>query len=255
MIANYHTHTPRCNHAVGSEREYIENALAAGLQTLGFSDHTPYLFPGDYYSTFRMHPEELSGYVATLQALREEYRDRIQLHIGLEAEYYSPYFPQTLDFLRQAGIEYLILGQHYAGNEPFGSYSGRETKDKAVLEVYVRQVISAMDTGRFTYLAHPDLIFFTGSRALYREWMGLLVREAKDHSLPLELNLLGIRDKRNYPNPQFLELVGEAGSPMVLGMDAHLPQSLLDKPQLTRAQELLDTYGIPLLSTVPLISI
>ena len=27
MIANYHTHTPRCNHATGSEREFIEKAI------------------------------------------------------------------------------------------------------------------------------------------------------------------------------------------------------------------------------------
>ena len=55
MIANYHTHTPRCNHAEGAERSYVERALAGGLQELGFSDHTPYLFelPG-YYSTFRI---------------------------------------------------------------------------------------------------------------------------------------------------------------------------------------------------------
>ena len=25
MKNNYHTHTPRCNHAVGSEEEYVEN--------------------------------------------------------------------------------------------------------------------------------------------------------------------------------------------------------------------------------------
>ena len=55
--ANYHTHTPRCRHAGGSEREYIENAIAAGMTTLGFSDHTPYFFEGKYYSSFRMFPE------------------------------------------------------------------------------------------------------------------------------------------------------------------------------------------------------
>ena len=51
MIANYHTHTPRCNHAEGAERDYIERALEGGFRELGFSDHTPYLFdvPG-YYS-------------------------------------------------------------------------------------------------------------------------------------------------------------------------------------------------------------
>ena len=36
MIANYHTHTPRCNHAVGSEEEYVQQALKAGIKILGF---------------------------------------------------------------------------------------------------------------------------------------------------------------------------------------------------------------------------
>ena len=59
MIANYHSHTTRCRHAEGTEREYIERALQGGLKILGFSDHTPYLFPGDYYSNFRMFPDQL----------------------------------------------------------------------------------------------------------------------------------------------------------------------------------------------------
>ena len=45
MLANYHTHTWRCNHARGSEREYVEQALTTGIRVLGFSDHTPCPFP------------------------------------------------------------------------------------------------------------------------------------------------------------------------------------------------------------------
>ncbi len=41
FIANYHTHTKRCRHAVGEDREYVEAAIEAGLKVLGFSDHTP----------------------------------------------------------------------------------------------------------------------------------------------------------------------------------------------------------------------
>ena len=39
--ANYHTHTKRCRHANGSDRDYIEAAISAGIKTLGFSDHVP----------------------------------------------------------------------------------------------------------------------------------------------------------------------------------------------------------------------
>ena len=58
MKANYHTHTPRCNHATGSEREYIEQGLKRKLEILGFADHSPQVFD-DYVSGFRMRPEQL----------------------------------------------------------------------------------------------------------------------------------------------------------------------------------------------------
>ena len=54
MRYNLHTHTYRCNHASGTDREYVEAAIKAGMKTLGFADHCPQFFPNDYYSTFRM---------------------------------------------------------------------------------------------------------------------------------------------------------------------------------------------------------
>ena len=45
MIANYHTHTRRCRHARESEKEYVEEAIRSGLKVLGFSDHTPQVYP------------------------------------------------------------------------------------------------------------------------------------------------------------------------------------------------------------------
>ena len=66
MIANYHTHTHRCNHAIGREEDYVKEALKAGMKILGWADHTPYLFPGGYYSHFRMRPVQLPGYVKTM---------------------------------------------------------------------------------------------------------------------------------------------------------------------------------------------
>ena len=36
---NYHTHTLRCGHAIGSDKEYIIKAIEAGYQVIGMSDH------------------------------------------------------------------------------------------------------------------------------------------------------------------------------------------------------------------------
>ena len=100
MIANYHTHTWRCNHAEGNEKQYVENALKAGLEILGFADHVPYIFVGNYYSNFRMTMEQLPGYVDTVLRLRGEYADRIQIPLGLEAEFYPKHFEELLSRLR-----------------------------------------------------------------------------------------------------------------------------------------------------------
>ena len=70
MFSNLHTHTTRCRHAFGTEREYIEAAITQGIRVLGFSDHAPMLFPEGYYSKrVRMLPEEMDDYVSTLLAL------------------------------------------------------------------------------------------------------------------------------------------------------------------------------------------
>jgi len=108
MIANLHTHTPRCRHASGTEEEYVRCALDAGLQTLGFSDHTPYPFPNGYYSTFRMFPDELPGYVAAVEDVRRRYAGQIQIHLGVEAEYYPKYFKDMVAMVKDQGIEYML---------------------------------------------------------------------------------------------------------------------------------------------------
>ena len=92
MLHNYHTHTFRNHHAVGTEREYIEAAIAGGYQTLGFSEHAPYRFPDGYISYFHMFPEDLENYIQTLLALKAEYAGRIEILIGYEAEFYPRFF-------------------------------------------------------------------------------------------------------------------------------------------------------------------
>ena len=39
---NYHSHTKRCEHAIGEDEEYVKAAIANGFQVMGFSDHAPY---------------------------------------------------------------------------------------------------------------------------------------------------------------------------------------------------------------------
>ena len=245
MIANYHTHTPRCRHAVGAEREYVERALAGGFSELGFSDHTPWFFdvPG-YYSTFRMRPEQLEDYVTTLLALREEYRGRLSLHIGLEAEYYPRLFPKLLDFLRQFPLDYLILGQHALYNEVEGFYPTRPTADERLLDQYRGQSLEALETGLFTYFAHPDIFNFTGDRMVYDRHVRQICRRTRELGIPLEFNLLGWSEGKHYPDPTFWRIAGEEGAVAIIGCDAHAPEQTWDPALIERAEALLAGFGV-----------
>lgn len=250
MIANYHTHTPRCNHAVGAEEEYIRCALETGLQTLGFSDHTPYPFPPGYYSTFRMKPQELAEYADTVLRLRKAYAGKLEIPLGVEVEYYPKFFPELVKILADHGIEYMLLGQHFLGNELEGWGSIGPTADKARYTLYCDQTTEAMETGLFTYFAHPDLVHFVGDEKFYRAESRRLCQAAKACSIPLEINLLGFREGRHYPNRVFWECAAEENCPVILGVDAHQPQNFQHTNSEERALEIIRSLGLHLLETV-----
>lgn len=252
MIANYHTHTYRCGHAEGKDNEYAEEGIRAGLKILGYSDHTPY----DYFDAeprnrpIRMTPEELPGYAASVRALAEKYGDKIEILLGVEAEYYPKYFPRLLEMLRENGVQYMILGQHFLGNEIGEAYSGRPTLDTRLLERYVSQTAEALETGLFSCFAHPDLIRYVGSGKVYEREMRRLCRKALETDTPLELNLLGIREGRHYPRERFWRIAAEEGNPVILGCDAHSPRHVCDRSSEEKALQMVQRLGLKLIDTL-----
>lgn len=252
MIANYHTHTVRCGHAEGLDEEYVKKALEAGLKILGFSDHTPYPFEAGYYSRIRMRPEELKEYTQSVLALRQKYAGQIQLPLGVEIEYFPQFWKEQLSMLRDAGVEYLLLGQHWALYEDGGYYSGKATDREDLLADYCRSVRDAMQTGAITYIAHPDIFHFVGDERVYQRHMRALCRDAKSCGMPLEINLHGIDVGKHYPVHRFWELAAQEGCQVVFGSDAHVPESLADTKPEAAVQAMVKELGLELLQTVPL---
>lgn len=252
MIANYHTHTWRCKHAEGRERDYIEQAIRAGIQILGFSDHTPCPFPGNYESYFRMSIDQAEDYFKTISDLKGEYADEIEIRNGVEAEYYPDCFESLLRLLADYPCEYLLMGQHFIHNEFDGVYSGSRTDDETVLTQYVSQVLEGLSTGSFTYLAHPDLLNWRGDAAVYDREMERLCRGAKTMRIPLEINLLGLHDCRHYPSLRFWQIAARVGNEAVLGCDAHQPEAVNRPWAEETARIFAAEQGISLLDTVEL---
>ena len=253
MFANYHTHTPLCRHAQDSERAYVETAIARGMKVLGFSDHSPYLFPGEYYSGHRMFLDWVEKYFQTLGDLKKEYAKDITLHIGFEMEYYPRLFDKTLDFLASYPCEYLILGQHFLDNEyDTMLYSGAKTSNPAVLTQYVDQVLEALSTGKFTYVAHPDLIHFVGDPETYRQEITRMCQEIKRMGLPLEINGLGVRENRLYPSDRFYAIAKEVGNTVIIGCDAHCADGVGNEKDYLGCKAIADKFQLNLLEKAEL---
>ena len=254
MRCNYHNHTYRCGHASGTEEEYIKKAISEGIRVLGFSDHTPYIFPGSFVSYCRMDISQIGDYFSTLVALREKYRGYIDIKIGFEAEYYPRYFPSLLEEYRKYPLDYLIYAGHYIGHEGaedcFCAFDATDSPCR--LSAYTDMTIAAMQTGRFSMLAHPDMMHFVGDPDLYRQEAARLVREAKRLGIPLEINLNGIRDRRYYPNPAFWEVAGALGADAFLGFDAHMVRHVADRGEILEGMRFADKYGVNLLDEVEL---
>lgn len=251
MIANYHTHTYRCGHAVGEDRQYVETAIRRGLQVLGFSEHVPMPFPDGHESRFRVPRRLLEDYVRCVLDLRAEYKDDIDIRLGFEAEYYPDLFEAMLRMLSPYPVDYMLLAQHFNDSrEPI--YNPNLQMSREALGKYVDMVVAGMETGKFSCVAHPDLFYFGGPDRVYRQEMARLCRRARELDVPLEINILGLRTGRCYPNDLFWPLVKEAGCRAVLGCDAHAPEDVADPEQLRLAMAFAQRFGLVPEEQIPL---
>ena len=256
MLNCYHTHTSRCKHAEGTDEEYVIKAIAEGVRVLGFSDHAPYIYPDGYESYYKMLPSEAAEYFSSVRRLAEKYKDKIKLLVGYEAEYYPELWERTLDFWREGDRpDYLILGQHYITEEYIGGavHSMTGTDDPKMLKRYVDLIIEGVNTGRFTYVAHPDVISFRGAPALYDSEMRRMLAALKEREMPIEINLLGLADGRNYPSERFFTLAREYDLPIILGCDAHSPRRVADRDEIKMARDFAARLGLKLAEDVRIV--
>jgi len=248
MKFNFHTHTARCGHASGNDEEYVLEAISHGFTDLGFSDHVPLLYDCGIEGTARVPIAQASDYARSVLALKEKYKDKINIHLGFECEYLPSYFDRTLANVISWGAEYIILGQHFYTPEFPASDSWRhvisKTTDVDSLIQYTNSVINAMKTGKFSYVAHPDMFNFVGDNSQYEEQTKRICVLSKELNIPLELNLLGIRGNRNYPNEKFWQLAGEIECPVTMGSDAHSPDVVFSQEAIQKAEQIIEKFHL-----------
>ncbi|MBQ7386776.1 MAG: histidinol-phosphatase [Clostridia bacterium] len=255
MNYNFHTHTYRCHHASGTPEEYVLRAIEGGIKYMGFSDHFPLVLPNGTESRYRVRVAEVGDYVADALSLREKYKDKIDIGVGFEMEYYPEAFDKMLASAKEYGAEYLICGQHFNHLEIEITHNASPSDSTERLVEYVNTVCEAIRTHKFTYIAHPDLPTFTGEGDFYKSEMRKIAVASRDENIPLEINFLGIREGRIYPADDFWQVAGEVGAPVTFGFDAHSTGAAYDAESIAKAEALVEKYKLNYIGMPSLIAI
>ncbi len=256
MKYNYHTHTARCFHAKGKDEEYVLAAIETGFDEIGFSDHSPWPFEKGFVSGMRMHESEFREYCDSVKALKEKYKDKISIKLGLECEYFPKYFPWLKEKMKEYGVDYIILGHHFCVDEPKSTYNGNLT-EKHQLERYKNDILEALESGVFSYVAHPDIFLksYPAFDEKCEEVSRAIIEKAVETHTPLEYNLLGVRysiaaGRPGYPHPEFWKIAAEYKPLTVIGIDAHYPDAYKDTQAYEEAVSFLGSLGIEITDNI-----
>lgn len=188
----FHVHTYRCHHAenIGDE-QIIKKALLLGFQSLWFTDHAP--FPNNPFFG-RMKFEDLSEYIETISQLKEKYINQIDIHVGLEIEYFKQYHSYYESLLSNSKIEILILGQHM-GSMPNEEYTFAHDR-KLEIPYITENILQGLETKMFSVLAHPDRVFknVNSFNTAHDSIKNHIVETANKNNIFLEDNMSSLRD-------------------------------------------------------------
>jgi histidinol-phosphatase (PHP family) len=232
LPADYHMHTPLCRHAVGEPVELAAQAVKAGLQEIGFSDHNP--MPRDDFDDWRMKDSDLDEYVAKVERARRAYPE-LTIKLALEVDY----IPGYEDWVRQLAArhpwDYFIGSVHYisdswAIDNPKQVSDWKQRDPMEVWTAYFERLTQAAESGLFDIIGHADLCKKFGfyPRQDCTPLFTRFLQAARRHGLAIELNTAGLRKecKEIYPSLSLLRLAAQLGVPITFGSDAHAPEEV-----------------------------
>lgn len=227
----------------------MAEAVRDGMEQIGFSSHGPLPF----HTSWSIDPDELPIYIRTVRNLKTDFRDRIEILLGLEQDY-IPGLSNDFNTLRKdLGLDFIIGAVHLIANPetdaskisdlwfidgPFEGYEAGLAKVfdadiKAGVRAYYRQVAEMALTQKPDIIAHFDKVkmnnkgrFFLESEAWYIEAVAEALTAVKEAGSIIEVNTRGIYRKKcrtYFPSPEILHMALQLGIPVTLSSDAHQP--------------------------------
>ena len=114
-LGNYHTHSRWCD-GQGEIEDVVRAALDAGLCQVGISSHAPVPFP----ATYALPSPDLAAYRAEVLRVRDAYRGRIDVLLGLELDALPALRAFNRDEVLSPGFDYGIGSIHFLRTDDAG---------------------------------------------------------------------------------------------------------------------------------------
>jgi histidinol-phosphatase (PHP family) len=258
MLTDYHLHLRPDDVEASAERYYTaENAERyravaeqRGIRELGVSEHV-YRFR-QALEIWR-HPFWERYAVDDVDAYCAFVREQTDLRLGIEADFVPGAEDRTVNLLGSRDFDYVVGSVHFVreGAVDMDDYSvwdsGRSVEE--IWRRYFQTIGEAARSGIFDVLAHPDLVkVWGGERPLpegdLRRYYELAIDGIAESGIAVEVSTAGLRKRVGelYPAPAFLEMCLQAGAPVALSSDAHVPEDV--GAGYDRALELLAELGV-----------
>jgi histidinol-phosphatase (PHP family) len=258
VLTDYHVHLRPDDHDAAPARfftrdnaeRYRKAAAERGIEELGIAEHV-YRFRQalevwDHPFWRGYAVDDLDDYCAFV-------REETDLRLGIEADFVAGREDRMATLLDERDWDYVVGSVHFLGDESLDTeeYSVwlRQESPERIWRRYFDTLAEAANSGLFDILAHPDLVKVWGGerpapdgdlrRFYYAAMEAIAVAD-----IALEVSTAGWRKPVGeiYPAPAFLEMAIDAGKPLALSSDAHLPDQLGYRYE--DAVELLQSLGV-----------
>jgi histidinol-phosphatase (PHP family) len=259
MLTDYHLHLRP--DAPGTEPgEYFTGANAdryravaeeRGIVELGCSEHV-YRFAQAL--EVWQHPLWRESATDDLDEYAGFVREQTDLKLGIEADFIAGREDRMATLLDAHDWDFVVgsvhfVGEHAVDHDGYEVWDHRSQRPDELWRRYFRTLGEAARTGMFDILAHPDLVKMWGPRRPLpegdlRRFYELAMDGIAESQIAIEVSTAGLRKPVGelYPSRALLEMCIDAGCPVALSSDAHVPGDV--GRDYERALELLDDVGV-----------
>lgn len=239
IITDMHVHSHFSSDSQEQPEGIIETAIAKGFSYVYFTDHHDMDFPVNEHEPAMDFQLDFDAYIKKLLELREEYRDRIEVRLGVEQGICPETAPRIAALSIQYPFDFIIGSSHLTsltnGDPYYPTYYTGKTNVEAYREYFISEAENVSLTDGFDVYGHLDYAVrycpdssFVYQFQDYQDIFEILLKRLIEQGKGIEINTAGIA-KIGYPHPHIetLKLYKELGGEIItIGSDAHKKEDI-----------------------------